>query len=252
MRYSVFSITLPGVVASFATLYASCVYSDDIPAPVSPEPLPAWGGSAELGTNTATGNTDTSSRNGVFSINRKGMAWDFIGRLDALYSEDEGVASKEKYYGSLQFNRKFSEHSYVAITVDQDRDRFSGYTYQTTASVGYGYRLVHTDLQHLDIEAAPGHRRDKLQDSQKVDEEDIIRLALKYSWKINEGTTFTQTANADLGEGNTIYKTETGLQSQLNGSLATKLTYQIKYVDDAPDDNKNTDTEFGVTLVYSF
>ncbi|MBQ0780103.1 MAG: DUF481 domain-containing protein, partial [Thalassolituus oleivorans] len=45
---------------------------------------------------------------------------------------------------------------------------------------------------------------------------------------------------------------ETGLQSQINGSLATKLTYKVKYVEEVPADKENTDSEFGVTLVYSF
>ncbi|MBM97255.1 MAG: hypothetical protein CMI09_15560 [Oceanospirillaceae bacterium] len=249
MRHSALSIALSSLVVSLATAHSPLVHAEettDTPA------APVWGGSAELGTIATTGNTETSSLNGKFALNRDGTQWDFNSKLEALRSEEDDVTSKEKYYGSVQFDRKFSEHSYIAITADQERDRFSGYTYQSTASVGYGYRLVHTDVQHLDIEAAPGYRRDKLQDSGKIDEEDIIRLALKYGWKINDGTTFTQTANADLGAGNSIYKTETGLQSQLNGALATKLTYKVKYVDDVPEDTKNTDTEFGVTLVYSF
>ena len=211
-----------------------------------------WGGAAELGTIATTGNTETSSLNGKFALKRDGQQWDFSSKLDALRSEEDGVTSKEKYFGSVQFDRKFSEHSYLAIQADQERDRFSGFTYQTTASIGYGYRLLHTEFRHLDIEAAPGYRRDKVKATDVIDEEDIIRLGMKFGWKINAGTTFTQTANADLGGSNSIYKTETSLQSQLNGSLATKLTYKVKYVDKVPDENKNTDTEFGVTLVYSF
>ena len=244
----------PIVFSSFliplTTVSAMSAHADD--EQISEPAVPVWSGKAELGTNTATGNTETSSRSGKLALKRKSSVWDFSGKLEALYSEDDRVASKEKYYGSLQFDRKFSEHSYLAITVDQERDRFSGYTYQSTASLGYGYRLLNTDSQHLDVEAAPGYRRDKYQDSGKTEEEDIIRLALKYNWKISAAATFTQEANADLGEGNSIYKTETGLQSQLNGSLAMKLTYKVKYVDDVPEDTENTDTEFGVTLVYGF
>ena len=257
MRQLPLSKPLSVLLLSVSPFIALNVHSDNATATGAPglastPKAPLWSGAAELGTIATTGNTDTSSLNGKFALHRDGVLWDFSGKLDALRSQEGNVTSKEKYYGSVQFDRKFSEYSYIAISADQERDRFSGFTYQTTASVGYGYRLVHTDFHHLDLEAAPGYRRDNLKGTGRVDEEGIIRLALKYGWKINPGTTFIQTANADMGEANSIYRTETGLQSQLNGSLATKLTYKVKYVDDVPEDTKNTDTEFGVTLVYSF
>ena len=104
----------------------------------------------------------------------------------------------------------------------------------------------------LDLEAGPGYNRDKLENSGKIKDQGIARLALKYGWEINKGTVFTQTASAEMGGDNSTYKSETGLKSQINGSLATKLTYKIKYVDQVPEENKNLDKEFGVTLVYSF
>lgn len=220
--------------------------------PSETPPLPVWSGAAELGTIATTGNTETSSLNGKFSLARDGEEWDVSGKLEALSSHEDGVSSKEKYYGAVQVDRKFTEHSYVAINADQERDRFSGFTSQTTASIGYGYRVIDSETRYLDLEAAPGYRRDKLKETGDVEEEGIARLAIKFGWTINAGVSFTQTANADLGQKNSTYKTETGLKSQINGALATKLTYKVKYVDDVPEDNKNMDTEFGVTLVYSF
>ncbi|MDO6680947.1 MULTISPECIES: YdiY family protein [unclassified Oceanobacter] len=213
---------------------------------------PFWGGSAELGSIITSGNTETSSLNGKFGLSRKGINWDSHYRLEALTSKEDDTVSKETYYGAIQLDRNFSEHSYLALHADQERARFSGFTYQSTISVGYGYRAIDSDTTNLDLEAGPGYNRDKLENSDEIEEQGMLRLAMKYGWKISKTTHFTQIASAEMGDDNSTYKSETGLKSQINGSLATKLTYKIKYVEEVPDANKNMDKEFGVTLVYSF
>lgn len=248
------------IVSSFAVLplllsAASFVNAEEAAnaesAEAAPE-FPIWGGSAELGTIRTSGNTDTSSINGKFAVKRDGETWDSSFKLDALTSKEDGVTSKEKYRGTIQFDRNFSEHSYLAIVGDEERARFSGFEYQATLSAGYGYRAIHEKNMELDFEAGPGYRRDKLKESGDIDEEAIARLVARYHWTIQKGVEFIEEFSAELGESNSIYKSETGLKSQINGSLATKLTYKVKYVDKVPADSENTDTEFGVTLVYSF
>jgi len=212
----------------------------------------AWDGSAELGFIDTSGNTDTQSTNGAFKVKHKGEQWDKALKLTALTSKEDGVTSKEKYNGEINLDRNFDARSYLAITGTQERARFSGFEYQSTASVGYGYRVINEDKMKLAFEAAPGYRRDKLKESGDINEDTILRIDADFSWTIQKGVEFTEEFVAELGEENSTYKSETGLKSQINGSLATKLTYKIKYVDEVPPENKNTDREFGVTLVYSF
>lgn len=212
----------------------------------------AWSGSAELGSIRTSGNTSTSSTTGKFEVKHTGAQWDSRLRLTSLNSKDDGETSKEKYTAGVQFDRNFSETTYLAITADQERDRFSGFKYQGTAGFGFGYRAINTDTMHLNLEAGPGYRRDKVDDTGEIQEEAIGRLALKYQWTINEAVKFFEEFTADMGADNNIYRSETGLQSRLNGSLAMNLSYKIKYVDEVPLGSDNKDTEFGVTLVYSF
>ena len=212
----------------------------------------SWSGSAELGFIDTSGNTDTQSTNGGFSVLHKGANWDKAFKASALTSKEDNETSKEKYNGELKLDRKFGERSYLAITGTHERDRFSGFEYQSTASVGYGYRAINDKELKLSFEAAPGYRREKIKESGVIQEDSILRLDMKFDWIIKEGVRFTEEFVAELGEDNSTYRSETGLKSQINGSLATKLTYKVKYVDEVPEGNENTDREFGVTLVYSF
>ncbi|MDK2779642.1 MAG: DUF481 domain-containing protein [Pseudomonadota bacterium] len=217
-----------------------------------PKPVPEWKGSAELGSIRTTGNTDTSSLNAKFGVLRKGKVWDSGLKLEALSSKEDDETSKEKYTAALQLDRNFTKHHYLALTGEYEDDRFSGYEYQSLISAGYGYRAINEEKMHLDFEAGPGYRYDKLDESGDIEEETILRLAGKFFWVIRDGVEFGQLLSVDTGSDNTIWKSETGLKSQINGSLATKLTYKVKHTEEVPEDSENTDTEFGVTLVYSF
>jgi len=222
------------------------------PASVMAAEESPWSGAAELGTIFTSGNTDTQSINANFKAKHTGEVWDTTVKFDALTSKEDGVTSKEKYSAFGQLDRNFTETSYMAIVAQQERARFSGYEYQSTASINYGYRVIKRDNMELDLEAGPGYRYDKLEGSGDIQDEAIARLALAYSWNIREGVDFIENFTAEVGSDNAVYKSETGLQSQLSGSLASKLTYKVKHVDEVPAGTENTDTEFGVTLVYSF
>ncbi|MAD44555.1 MAG: hypothetical protein CMH98_06075 [Oceanospirillaceae bacterium] len=212
----------------------------------------SWKGSAELGYINTSGNTDTTSLNARFGVIHKGEHWDTTFKADALTSKEDTETSKEKYTASLQFDRNFTEHHYLALLGEYEDDRFNGYEYQSLVSAGYGYRAINEEAMQLDLEAGPGYRYDRLNEGGETEEETILRLALSYFWEINDGVEFIQDVSVDTGSDNTIWKSETGLKSQINGSLATKLTYKLKHTQEVPEDSENTDREFGVTLVYSF
>jgi putative salt-induced outer membrane protein YdiY len=226
-------------------------YAEDAAAE-APVSYPLWSGSAEVGSVWTSGNTDTSSINGTASIKREAQVWESKLRFDALTSEEDNKTTKEKYKGLGQVNYDFTERLYLATVAWQERDRFSGFDYQGSASAGLGYRLIDSEYTKLQLEAGPGYSRERETATQEVIEDRIGRFVLNYSWLIREGIEFTETATAEKGDKNGIYTSETGFKSQINGSIATKLTYKIKSVDEVPVGKKHTDREFGVTLVLSF
>lgn len=248
------SLLLTGIITQPEEVRASMTSSTEAEQPVE-EPtikLPIWNGTAELGSIRTTGDTDTSNFSGKFSILRKGEFWDSGLKLSVLTSKEDGETSKERYEGTLTLDHKFTEHHYLASSASYEFDRFSGYDYQTLISLGYGYRLTNTDEHHLDLEVGPGYRYDKLKADNEIEEETVLRLAGKFFWQLNEAVQFDQLLSVNTGSQRTIWLSETGLKSQINGSLATKINYRVDYTDVVPEDAANTNTEFEVTLAYSF
>lgn len=244
---------IPALLLSLSLLPSCAAAAEDATDDeAKKDEVPTWQGSAELGSIWTSGNTKTSSVNGKFDTTYTGDNQTAKLKLSSLSSKDDKSTTKEKYSGSLQVDHNFNERHYLAIVGQQDRDRFGGFYYQGTASLGYGYHAIKRKEMTLDLEAGPGYSRDRERETGKINERAIARIAVNYKWTIRKGVSFVEEFSTELGDDNKIYRSETGLKSQINGSLATKITYKVKHDTVVPEGKVKTDGEFGVTLVYSF
>lgn len=210
-----------------------------------------WAGSGELGYVATTGNTDTSNLTAKLGLVNERERWRHSLGLEALKSEDDGETSAERYFAAWQSDYKFSEKAYMFGRLSYEDDKFSGYEYRTTETVGYGRHVLNTDTMKLDLEAGPGARQSKLETG-NTENEMILRLAGRFAWQISANAKFTQDLSADIGEDTTVGKSVTAVQASIINNLAMKLSFTAKHTTDVPDDVDKTDTETAVTLVYDF
>ncbi len=219
---------------------------------------PEWKLSAELGFVMTAGNSQTSTTSAKFDATHEEATWRNNMHAEALGASttdkvtDIETTSAERYQLSGKSDYKFSEFNYAFGLVNYDKDRFSGYEYQSTAALGYGRRVLQADTMTLDLEAGPGVRIIKLDNAPDSDNEGILRGAAKYLWKLSETSSFTEDLSVDAGEDLTVSKSVTGLTAKVNTSLAMKLTVTVKHNSDVPVTSEKTDTETALTLVYSF
>jgi putative salt-induced outer membrane protein len=103
----------------------------------------------------------------------------------------------------------------------------------------------------LDLEIGPGMRFYKPDNGDSQDE-GILTLAGKYWWDITDNSKFSQDLFIDIGEEYTETKSVTGIQANINKTLALKFTYTIRNKDKVPAGTEKTDTETAMTLVYNF
>jgi len=244
-------LLLPTVTFAEETTAPSTTTADQAPITAN------WSGDAELGFIQTSGNSDTQSLNGKFSLVRELEPSTTSLSLEALTSEEDGDTSKERYKAEVKYDYSISKRSYVASVLDYEDDRFNGYEYQSTLAIGYGYHAWKDEnLGKLDLELAPGHRRnvleEKNEDGDKVEEGTVARASLNLLLKLGDGAKFTEKFSVEAGDSSTIYKSDMALHSTLVGKLAMKVNYQVTHSTDVPDGIDNTDSLVGVTLVYSF
>lgn len=210
-----------------------------------------WTAEIGLGYVRTSGNTNTESTKGNAKAVKEVEKWRHTANVEALKSSDEDVTTAERYFVSGKSDYKFSKHNYWYATVSYDDDRFSGYDYRLTESLGYGRRIIHEPNLSLDGEIGPGARQSKTDDGDKQDEF-LLRLAGNLNWKISDTSEFSEELSTEIGEDDTVSKSVTGLKANINNSLAMKITYTVKHTSDVPVGVKKTDTEFVVTLVYNY
>jgi len=216
-----------------------------------------WKSSAELGFINTTGNTETQTTaakaDAVYEIEK----WRHTGHAEGYgqKSKDEAtgesVVSAERYELSGKSDYKFTEHDYAFGQVKLKKDRFSGFEYEDTVSLGYGRKVIKQEDMELDLEIGPGIRFYKVDDGESNNEA-LLVLAGKYWWAITDNSKFIQELYFDIGEEYTDSKSITGVQANINKTLALKFTYTIRNKSEVPADTEKTDTETALTLVYNF
>jgi putative salt-induced outer membrane protein len=231
-------------VATFA-LASNAVMAADEPK------LTQWKGEAELGLVSTSGNTETDTINAKAKISKELEKWRHTAEFTALNTSDKTGTTAERYELKGQSDYKFSEHEYIFALVNYEDDRFSGYDYRVSESVGYGRRVLDRPDMTLDLEAGPGVRQSKLDDGSR-NSEFLVRGAVKYAWSITKTSNFTENVSVEAGDDATITKSVTALTSKVNGDLAMRVSYTVKHTSEVPPGFEKTDTETAVTLVYSY
>ena len=216
-----------------------------------------WKSSAEFGFIRTTGNTETQNIAAKADVVYEVDKWRHTGHAEGYGAEaknqdtDENEVSAERYELSGKSDYKFTERDYAYGLIKLKKDRFSGFEYDHIVSVGYGRKAIKQDNMELDLEIGPGERFFKVDDGES-DDEAVLRLAAKYWWQITDSSKFTQLLSTEIGEDITSSESVTGIQANINKTLALKFTYTVRHKTKVPADNEKMDTETAMTLVYNF
>jgi putative salt-induced outer membrane protein YdiY len=221
-----------------------------------------WKSSVELGFIRTTGNTETQTTAVKADATYEVDKWRHNAHAEGYGQQSkadtgETVVSAERYQASGKSDYKFSELDYIFGLVKLQKDRFSGFVYDHVVSAGYGRKLIKQNDMELDLEIGPGARFFKVEPAPGVagagsESEAVLRLSGKYWWAISGNSKFTQELSTDIGETITSTQSVTGLQANINSTLALKFTYTVRHKTKVPDGNEKLDTETAMTLVYSF
>ncbi|XOV88921.1 MAG: YdiY family protein [Pseudomonadota bacterium] len=210
-----------------------------------------WSGDVELGAVMTTGNTDQQNLKFSVGVTSESVLFKHAADLDGLRSSENSMVTAQRLFAAYQADYKLEGDHSLFGRLSYEDDRFSGFDYQTDATIGYSRLLMQRTNMTLRGDVGGGMRRSELATG-GGDSEFITRLAAFYTWDLSETSQFSQKLSTEIGADNTISRSETSLASQIAGALAMKLTLLIKNQSEVPLGRKKTDTETSVTLVYNF
>lgn len=211
-----------------------------------------FGGEAELGVVSTSGNTATRSINAKSKLRYLTETWRHEGRLEALRTSDSGETTAERYLASGKSDYNFTQADYVFATVRYEKSRFSGYDYQLSEAAGYGRRIINEKVLKLDLEIGAGGRHSRETGQARRQDEAMLRAASKLLWEISPSTRLTEEILLETARNNTYTESISALSVRINSQFALRLSFAAKHNSDVPAGVKKTDTLSAVTLVYDF
>lgn len=215
------------------------------------EPASPWSGKATLGYLSTSGNTENSTLNTGVEVGFATGDWQHFANAFAISASENKVSTAEAYELGWKTERNLTEKDFLFGRLNWLKDNFGAYDTQFSQTVGYGRRLIHTDVHQLNVEAGVGARQSELQ-SGISENETIFRGGAYYKWLFSETAQFRQDLTAEAGSQNTNLVSVTALSAKLMGDLALVASYTIKYNTDVPALTEKSDTYTALSLEYAF
>lgn len=229
-------VTLIGCTALCPALYAQ------------EEPFTA---SIALGYVGTTGNTETTTFNTEMLATLRTENWTHNGKFQGLGAQENDITTAERYFLEEKSDYNLDANQYLFGKGDYVDDRFSGFEYQASLSAGYGRHLLRREGLTLQAFAGLGYRENDVIGTGSVGE-GIVTLGESLAWTLSDNAALTQSFTSDVGEELTVSRFEIGLETNIVGSITTKLAFQARNTSEVPPGTEKTDTMTSVSLVYNF
>ena len=205
----------------------------------------------EFGAIFTSGNTENENIKYKIVLDWVQQNWDYKFTSDGFRSSQDGISNAQRLYHSASANYTINEVSYAQGRVAYENDKFSGFDNQSDVTFSYGRNVLQNrDNMSLALTAGVGARRSVIEGD--ADTEGLVRFSANYLWNLSESADFIQDFSVDAGSNSSIYRTETGIQTDILENLSLKFTVKVKHQTDVPINREKTDTETAITLVLNF
>ena len=211
-----------------------------------------WSGKGELGGVLARGNTETETLSGRIDMNKATEQWRHTAGFSILRTVNDGITSANRWELRGESDYKLTERSYLFGALRYEDDEFTDFSYQATATAGYGYLFIDNDKIKLDGKIGAGYRLSELRVSGETQDEAIIRGVLDYSHKLTDTTTVLNKFLVEAGSDNTFMRNILGLEVKMNETLALGLSYEVRHNTDVLPGTDKTDQVLTANLVFGF
>ncbi len=210
-----------------------------------------WEGSVEAGASFASGNTEEEQLNAEVKLEYEQDRWENELRVRADASKSSGVRASERYQLTNQTDYDLTEMDYAFLNLDYVQDRFSGYDYRASPTLGYGRKIVDNETLELSAEAGVGYLFTQ-ENSGLKEEEPQVTLGGELEWELSKSLELEQDVKLRLTEDLSVTESETALKSHLNEMLYLKLGVLVEHLSKVPAGKEQTDTLTTLKLGYEF
>lgn len=211
-----------------------------------------WWGEASLGVLTTSGNSETRSINGKFTLDYASSSWSDELVAQAVNAADGGETTGERYLLTNKLDYTFFEQNYAFLATDFEKDMFGGVRDRTSQTAGLGRHVLGGPRHRLDIELGAGARQQREQASREKDSDLIGRFGVDYRWNLSETSGIRQRLKVESGKANTFSESVSELRLYVIGNLFASVVLTVQNNSDVESGVKHTDSTTAVNFSYAF
>lgn len=254
MKYSWSTLTL-----FMFLLICSFTYAVDIDIPTAVtggegERANKLSGDGSVGYSTTSGNTESDSLNARFSLRHEHGQWTHSVKLTALNMSANDNTFAERYLLSQGNRYRFRgkhEKFYGYGGLRYDKDRFSGFDYQSSAAVGIGWNALRLERHLLDFRFGVGYRHAEDIFEERT-EEGLFQGGTLYTFILSKNATFDQEILIEAGESNTVVESISSLKVGITSQIFVELMHTVKNNSDPPAGSASANRVSSVNFTYQF
>ncbi|MBM4219602.1 MAG: DUF481 domain-containing protein [Gammaproteobacteria bacterium] len=211
-----------------------------------------WSGKGTFGGVLARGNTETEIINLNVDVENKLDRWTHKAGASMLRTVTNDVTSADRWELRGESQYSLTERSYLFGALRYEDDAFTDYSYQATATGGYGYRFIMTETTKLEGQIGAGYRQAELRLTGEQEDDVIARGALNFEHKLTGTTLIYDRLLVESGSDNTFVQNALGIEVKINDTFALGHDYAVRHNTDVLPGTDKTDQVLTANLVYGF
>ena len=224
-----------------------------------PEVLPGgfwgfdgWSGDIQVGLSLRSGNTNEDELTLAMELENNRKKWRHRTRVRYELLLKDGEVDDDDLLLTYQLNRNITERFYAYAFVRYRNEFDVGYARRFLQNLGVGYKLFDKPKFTMNIEGGPTHRKTTLDEESDPFHEWGGRLTLLSEWKMFRWLTLDFSGSVTLTDQNTSWDMLTGLTSPLTERLSLRITYELEFDTDGPEEDSRIDQRTRANIVYKF
>ncbi|MEQ9449221.1 MAG: DUF481 domain-containing protein, partial [Rhodospirillaceae bacterium] len=169
----------------------------------------------------------------------------------AEFAREDGDTTASRIRGSAQSNYDVTDRFYALGFAEIERDRFSGFRYETEVGAGVGYRVFDSDDMSFDVEIGPAFRHSAIRgggDNNRL----FARASALFNYEISDNETLSNATQVSGDSGQFRIEDTLALTATVINDLAARISFNIRYNSNPPAGAEKTDTTTKAQLVYAF
>lgn len=212
----------------------------------------SYKGSLDFGATFANGNSKEQSIQSNFDLqNSLSDKKSNLLKARAQNTKTNKIRTRETYYVNNQTRRNISKSNFKFLEVEYVSDRYGGYNYRISETVGLGRKLLDKKDLKLTIQASAGMRQTKLTTDDKSNDV-IVRFGSGFDVKLNENVSFEEDLDISFDQIATIIRSDSNVKVLISKSLYLKFGVLVQRVSNVPQGRKNSDVNTALKIGYEF